>query len=62
MLMSVRGRTELTVAGRGSEPRRLRPHRRFDRHGYKVFVIADEAHERRYVRHRTDGAPPEVVR
>lgn len=37
---------DLTVAGQDSAPRRLRLHRRFDRHGYKVFVIADPAHER----------------
>lgn len=30
----------------GGAPRRLRLHRRFDRHGQKIFVVADEAHER----------------
>lgn len=26
--------------------RRLRLHRRFDRHGQKIFIVADEAYER----------------
>ena len=30
----------------GAAPRCLRLHRRFDRHGHKIFVLADEAHER----------------